>query len=100
MNPRSYDEAEERFIILHHNQMTIKELAAAVNLPYLTVYGILSRLCIKAKCGKRVRKVHKVEVNPNRVRVMVPDRPKEQAKRPPSNYSNTGGYLAVQRKYL
>lgn len=100
MRLKTYDEAEERFIILHHKEMTAKELSVKLALEPGTVYGICNRLGLKAKCGKRVRKIEPIVLNPYRTRVSLPDPPKKKMVRPQAIYSNTGGYLAVQNRYL
>lgn len=97
--PPSYSEKDKQFIADNCSYMTVPELSAHLDLKPGIVYQLLKKLKLTAKSAKVERTIHGVILNPNRIRVFVPDKPKQPLIRAKGEYSNSG-YEEVKRKYL
>lgn len=103
---RSYTDDEEVFILLNAETMTIKEMAAKVNLPRQTVYNICQRAKVQFKKEPYIRTVQSPQYSPIHRRLeaaLAPDPAKPKIVRPPAVYSNQtdfGYYLPIRERTI
>lgn len=103
---RSYSDEKEVFILTNAEDMTAKEMAAALNLPKQTICNICYRNKIKFKPEPYVRTVQPPQSTPLAKRLeyaVTPDPAKPPMKRPPAVYSNQtdfGYYLPIRERRI
>lgn len=95
----SYDEGDENFVRMNHEEMKVAQMAAQLGFKRTVVYSIMRKLGLRAKGPYQKRMPLSASSKQHVPKYLLSDPPKAPIVRAKAEYSNSG-YEEVKRKYL